>query len=241
MKVFSSIQPLNTNGNHSTFIIEWNLIAQLVKKWSRNRDSDNNRVKEMVEYYNSGGYIPFVMHLAYLEDEGLVCYKGNTRREVCNSVNNNSLKVIIDLMHPATQQSVLETFNNLSKSIQLPVLHLSESKNVKGEIITLVETYETTYPLFISTTGRCNRPHFNREIFIENVHEIYTHLDSQVSVKDIGLLLTRLNKCYSQQELCNKHATYTKNTIDKCKKYGLWLFLERKIPCAHIKLLHLQQ
>lgn len=73
---------LYEDGLHKCFLIKWKAIEPLCKKWSRNRNVDNERVKEMMEYYKAGGYIPRIIHLAELEAEGLACYDGNHRREV---------------------------------------------------------------------------------------------------------------------------------------------------------------
>ena len=74
-------QPLYSHGSHMGFIVRWNLIAPLVKKWSKNRDPDPLRVAEMKEHFIKGGYLPNQIHLAELSNEGLVRYDGNHRRE----------------------------------------------------------------------------------------------------------------------------------------------------------------
>ena len=232
--LFPNDKVLYANGNHTVYCVNWYDISPNVKKWSRNRDVDETRVVEIVDTFKAGGHIPKMIHLAYLEDEGLVCYDGNNRRVAFNQLNSKMLPVIVDLMYPATPQSVFIAFENINKSVAVPALYLSESGTLKNEIIKLVEFYEIKYPLFVSASARCNRPHFNRDTFTDNIHEIYDRLQFKHTIAEIGLALDKLNTCYKNQQFDIKHANYSKNIITKCQKYNLWLFLERKIPAFHI-------
>lgn len=106
----------NFNG-HKGYMIQWKLIAPFCKKWSRNRDPDIERVNEMVEYYHKGGYIPRMIHLAELKDEGMVCYDGNHRKEVFNMCNDEAVMCVVDVLFGATQNDVYKAFNNINKSV----------------------------------------------------------------------------------------------------------------------------
>jgi hypothetical protein len=56
-----------------------------------------------------------------------------------------------------------------------------------------------------------------------------------ISVKDIGKLLEELNVEYSQGRLCRLHSMYKPHIVEKCKKYNMWLFIERIIPFEHVE------
>ena len=83
---------------HNGFIIRWKLVAPFCKKWSRNRDPDMERVNEMIDHYHKGGYIPRMIHLAEIKDEGVVCYDGNHRKEVFNICNDETLICVYVLL-----------------------------------------------------------------------------------------------------------------------------------------------
>jgi hypothetical protein len=55
-------------------------------------------------------YIPKMIHLAELNEEGLICYDGNHRREVFNLLQKDFL-CIIDIIFNATQEDVFYAFD----------------------------------------------------------------------------------------------------------------------------------
>jgi len=224
------------SSKHTGYRIKWSLVSPLCKKWSRNRDPDMGRVSEMHEYYKKGGYIPKLVHLAELEGEGLVCYDGNHRREVFNKFSDEH--VIIDVMFKASQKDVYDAFNNINKSVQLPAIYLEDqvTRGSLEDIINLVKSYETKYKQFVSSSSRYHAPHFNRDSFVDNVHAVYKALAPKgITIKDISGALERLNKEYSQGNMCRPHSSYKPHVLEKCQKFDFWLFLERVIPVEHVE------
>lgn len=225
------------DGNHFGFLVKWKLIVPLVKKWSRNREPDMERVQEMLDFHVKGGYIPKLIHLAELQDEGLICYDGNHRREVLNRSDCN-VECIVDVMFGASPRDVYIAFNNINKSIQLPAIYLEDvhdDASIRNDIIALVKTYERDYKSFLSTSSRCHSPNFNRDTFVDNVHNLYKSFNKTLTIAQIAVLLKKLNEKYAQGELCRPHSLYKSHVIDKCKKNGLWLFLERYVPFEHVE------
>jgi hypothetical protein len=239
--VISSLgRDLYTDHAHKGYLVKWQLIAPLCKKWSGNRDTDKSRVKEMIQYVASGGYVPKFIHVAELQDEGLVCYDGNHRREVFNSLEDPNLQCVVDVLFCASQSDVLEAFNNINKSVQLPAIYLEDSK-VKDKLLALVRQYEQRYKPFLSASPRCHVPHFNRDMFTENLDQIYKSFQGLVTIDEISILLSQLNGEYSQERLCRPHNTYKSNVVDKCRQYNFWLFLDRNICIEHVKNLYDRQ
>lgn len=241
--LFKSLgQELYSHGHHKGYFIKWNLLSPLCKKWSRNRDPDMQRVSEMVEFYKGGGYIPKMIHLAEVTGEGLICYDGNHRRETFDRLasGDNELECIIDVIFNASQRQVYEAYENINKAVQLPAIYLEEtddSHKVQSQIVTLVKEYEVKYKPFVSTSPRYHAPNFNRDTFVDNIYQIYKSLNGTVSISDLSTMLERLNAEYAKANLCRPHSAYKANVIEKCAKYGLWLFLERIIPCEHVERL----
>jgi hypothetical protein len=74
-------------------------------------------------------------------------------------------------------------------------------------------------------------------VFTENVSKIYTYLQGQKTVEEIGELLEKLNHEYSRGHMCKAHDKYPTGVIEKCRKHGLWLFLEREVSPEHVEKL----
>jgi len=228
---------LFSDGNHTVYYIKWSLLASLCKKWSRNRDPDSKRVKEMVQFCRGGGHLPKMLFLAEVEDEGLVCYDGNHRREVFQRLEG--VYCLIDVMFNCTQLDVLDAFTNLNKSVQVPLIYLEDvHEETKGEILQLVRKFEQRYPEFVKSSANCRSPHFNRDVFIDNLFDIYKAFEGAITVDELGVLLEALNEEYARGFL-RPHSIYTKpgqlHAIKKCERFHFWLFLERTIPFEHIE------
>lgn len=235
-RVFDSLgQSIYNINGHKGYIIEWRIISPFCKKWSRNRDPDLERVNEMIIYYNSGGYIPRMIHLSEIKDEGIVCYDGNHRKEVFDKCNDEKILCVVDVMFNATQNDVYKAFISINKSVQLPEIYIEDTSNLKLDILQLVKEYEIKYKFLLSSSSRCHAPHFNRDTFTDNIYTIYKSFNNTITIEKIGELLDKLNNEYSQNRLCRPHSFYKQSIIDKCRKYNMWLFIEKQIPFEHIE------
>ena len=231
-------QTIYAINGHQGFMIEWKLVAPLCKKWSCNRDADVERVNEMIKYHRNGGYIPRMIHLAELPEEGVVCYDGNHRREVFNKCNDDVIMCVVDIMFNTTQMEVYKAFDNINKSVQLPAMYVEDTYNindVKADIVELVKKYELKHRPYLSTSSRCHAPNFNRDTFTDNIFNIYKSFGSSVSVEEIGKLLEKLNNEYANGHLCRPHSVYKKHLLEKCKIQNLLLFIDRTIPFEHVE------
>ena len=189
----------------------------------------------MRRFHAAGGYIPRMIHLAHVRDEGLVCYDGNHRRHVFNE-DGDDLTCIVDVMFDAQPSDVYAAFNNLNKAVQVPAIYLEDS-SVKEEILALVKTYEQDHRAFLSASSRCHCPNFNRDSFIDDVDAIHAYFNGALSIPEIGALLKRLNTAYSNASMGRAHTSFKPAALDKCRKHNFWLFLERHISPQHIEAL----
>jgi hypothetical protein len=222
---------LYTDNKHKGYLVQWKLVAPFCKKWSRNRDPDMGRVAEMRVFNDSGGYIPKVIHLAEVQGEGVVCYDGNHRRELLNELVEDDITCIVDIMFGATQNDVYVAFENINKSVQVPIVYIEENgEGCLSDIIHLVKTYETNYKPFCSHAARYHSPNFNRDSFVDNIHMIYKSLQGRATIKEIGVALEKLNIHYSNSD----HSKYPPKVIEKCTKHNFWLFLEKSIQIDHV-------
>jgi len=206
-------------------------MVPLWKKWSKNREPDQERVEEMVAH---GGYIPRFIHLAELADEGLVCYDGNHRREVLKRIAAGVC--LVDIMFGASHEDVYDAFVRINRGVEVPEIYMDDGDNILQDVTALVKTYETRFKPFVSASSKCHAPNFNRDVLTENITKIYRYLQGQKTVREIGDLLDRLNIEYSRKNHGDK---YKPVVIEKCKKHGLWLFLEREVSPEHVeRLMH---
>jgi len=234
-------EPVYQSGRHIGYMVPWKRISCYCKKWSLNRDTDVARINEMIEFFERGGYLPPFIHLAELHDEGLVCYDGNHRREVFNHFPDKEITCIVDVIFNATLEEVVTEFNNINKIVMMPSIHLETdderliTPRIKIEIMDLVKFYIEKYKKFVSSSGKPNPPNFNRDLFTENLTEIYKYFHGEVSIAELTGLLEKLNIAYSKNRLCRSHSTFGAQVIKKCTDGGLWLFLSRSIQAAHIE------
>ena len=221
-------------GRHVGYSVKFKHIDPICKKWSKNRNPDMERVKEMHEYYNSGGYIPKFIHLAELKGEGIVCYDGNHRRELLKLINDGDIECIVDVMFSATDEDIYEAFSSVNRAVDVPEIYLEDVSNIKDDVLELVKKYESNYKQFTSKSSRCRSPNFNRDVFTDNITKIYKYFNGTKTILEIEDALNKLNKEYANGKLCKSHSKYPLSVIDKCKKHGLWLFLEREVICEHV-------
>ena len=233
--ISSFAKKIYTHGKHAGFVLKYKHLKPICKKWSKNRPPDTTRVQDMYEYHMGGGYIPKLMHFAELKDEGLVCYDGNHRRECLQMIGDGEVECIVDIMFEATIDDVIESFKMINKAVDVPEIYLEDSMNIKDDVLELVKKYETEFKMFISKSAKCRSPNFNRDVFTENITKIYRFMNGSKTIKEIDELLQILNREYSKNKICKSHSHYKEPVIEKCKKYNLWLFLEREIPCEHVE------
>ncbi len=199
------------------------------------------RVNEMYDFYMSGGYIPQMIHLAEINGEGLVCYDGNHRRELFSREEiSKDIEIIVDVLFTASQTDVYKAFENINKSVQVPAIYLVDDdesnkvSQIKREILALVKDYEQKYKSCLSTSARCHTPNFNRDTFCENIYDIYQYFDGEFSISDIVNLLEKLNLDYSRR-VQQQQTKYKATVVEKCKRAGLWLFIDRTIQPSEIE------
>ena len=230
---------------HTGYAVKFSEFKKIpIKKWSGNRDPDMGRVNEMVELYKkcNMGYFPLQLHLAVLDDEGIVCYDGNHRRETLNRLElPDELNISIDIMFHANRSAVYKAFENINKAVSVPAIYFEEEDNtsyrIRDEINKLAREFESKYKDHVSPSSRFRKPNFNRDVLSDNIFQIYNDLNRTVSIREIGMYLDRLNTEYSNGNLCKPHSNYSSPIIDKCRKNNCWLFLERTIPTEHLQQL----
>ena len=225
--------------NHKIIIAEWSLVGPILKKWSRNREADSLRVQEIANHVRQGGFVPPVLHVADLKEEGLVCYDGNHRRAAFMQVSLPvGFKVVLDVLCNATQRSTFECFENLNKCVQVPAIYVDDNDDnhrVKEDILSVVQRFEKEYKPFLSTSNRCNAPNFNRDHFVDELYDFWKDYHGTFSIAEIESGLRDLNSLYSNKKI-DLHTDKMKSSVlKKCQKHQFWLFKERRLNTDHLK------
>lgn len=234
--VFQSIEPFitrpKTTGRHVPFFVtplffETNKITS----WNGNRPHDEKRVTELAEYMNCEKRCPGVVCLAMLEGE-LVCYDGNHRRL---ALSDQVPFVIVDIMFDANDELIMKEFNNINKSVSVPEIYVDQSSS-KEEIEHWVAYFCKKYHARMSTSMKCQKPNFNRDLLTQNVYDLQKDLEC-----DTGTLLRhleKLNTLYANDKTGRKmdKKSLSVQVLDGCKTSGLWLFAKsRTIPLGDVK------
>jgi hypothetical protein len=226
-------------GKHRTYFVPFSKIKDVIHKWSGNREPSPKRIEEMNEYYKQGGHIPFTLHLAILPDEGIVCYDGLHRLQVLKIIDDDRI-CDIDVLVDATQDEVLECFQNLNKSVQVSDVYIDTHHSVRDEILAYKKRFIQRYKPFASGSKTCQRPNFCESEFEQHIYRVYEEFGGNVSITTIIQYLEELNEGYKNGTIKqggNKKLPPRART--KCETKGLWLFAySKEINIEHVRQIH---
>ena len=187
-----------------------------VKPWKYNRPPDMTRIPEINDWMKEFGRMDGVLNLAYIQGEGLVCFEGNHRRLALDGLD---IPVFVDIVWDATHESLAHEFRRLNKSVCVPDLYVAEtSATLRLELEDAVAEFRKKYSSMESTSGRPQRPNYNRDRLTDEITRLQKEL-----VVPVGELMTRiyaLNEYYAG----NDKSKLTEKVRQKCEASGLWLF-----------------
>lgn len=187
-----------------------------VKPWKYNRPPDMTRIPEIHDWMKEFGRMDGVLNLAYIQGEGLVCFEGNHRRLALDGLD---IPVFADIVWDATHESLAHEFRRLNKSVCVPDLYVAEtSATLRLELEDAVAEFRKKYSSMESTSGRPQRPNYNRDKLTDEITRLQKEL-----VVPVGELMSRiyaLNEYYAG----NDKSKLTEKMRQKCEASGLWLF-----------------
>jgi hypothetical protein len=216
---------------HQGFLVEAQAVNQLVKKWSKNRESDKQRVVEIAHHIRNNGWVPPTMYAAVLPTEGLVCYDGNHRREAYRMLSPAMDKTLVILDVLKSHSDIYDAFQCINKSVPVSLIDTMidhDSMKMKRDIEALVKEYETRFHGFVSTSTRCNTPRFNRDNLKDQFYRFLTDQEG-TTVADLRVALGVLNDAYKNGVRAGaEHSRLKDRVLEKCEEEGLWLFAFRR-------------
>lgn len=210
---------------HTIYILSSKILCNLrdadkITLWSGNRPPDLQRVEELSLYLKKTGHVDGTIRLAYLVDEGLVCFEGNHR---LLALPDNIDNIIVDVIWKASARIVREEFLAVNKAVSVPSIYTGDDEVSKDKIHTFVTWFSKKYCIMKSTSTRCTKPHFNSDCLKTQLMEYYE--GNNYSLEEIFDGLVLLNEKYIEGYRPKGLTKYTETQYEKCEFRDLYLFL----------------
>jgi hypothetical protein len=219
LEIFLKEYLIETNiGIHSIFWIPIHIFNQLpIKRWKFNRPPDIDRVYEINECMKKTGHIDGIIYIALIDNE-LVCYESNHRREALKGLENIK-HILVDIIWNATDDIIKQEFIRLNKAVCVPELYIDKTIEIDLDKLRIaVDDFCKLYKCHKVTSGKPNRPNFNRDNLTDDLYLILK--ENKISLEELLLKLTDYNK----KLLLKDKTKLSEKIIEKCTASGLWLF-----------------
>ena len=191
----------------------------LIELWQFNRPPDEERVKEIAADMMKNQRVDGFIYLATVNNK-IVCYEGNHRREAIDHIPTSLQPIWVDMVWNTDDEFLKREFHRLNKAVSVPELYINTDLiSVKVDIQDFVKQFCTEHPEHVSPKPKCQRPHFNRDVFTDEI----TRIIKETGI-DVPTFRDRLQKLNEK----NKHSDHSKLSEairKKCEKSGLWLFI----------------
>lgn len=187
-----------------------------VKQWRHNRPPDMTRIPEIRDWMSQFRRMDGVLNLAYISGEGLVCFEGNHRRIALEGLD---IPVLADIVWDATDETVNHEFRRLNKAVTVPDIYVVETTaTLRVELEDAVAEFRRRFSYMESTSGRPQRPNYNRDRFTDEIMRLQKEL--VIPVPELMRRMYALNEAYSTKD----KSKLTEKIRQKCETSGLWLF-----------------
>ena len=220
LKKFLSDQHASSDDqeNHTVYWIPSQVFSKLpIKRWKHNRPADNDRVVEIRNWMQTTKRMDGIIYIAYVNNE-LVCYESNHRREALVGIEGMH-HILVDILWDATDDSIKAEFQRLNKAVSVPDLYVEDTPiDSISQLTEVVKSFCENYKKLKVNTNRPQRPHFNRDMLMDEFYRIMR--ENKISIEELGQRLSQLNQIMSMRD---KSKLQTK-VVQKCEESGLWLF-----------------
>ena len=189
-----------------------------ITMWKHNRPPDVERIAEIHAYMSVSKRADGMIYIACVNNQ-LVCYESNHRREALKGLTDMA-DILVDVMWNVTDDIVTQEFLRLNKAVSVPELFMAPDANAMriADVRNAVDLFCKNFPTMRSSTGRPQRPNFNRDGLTDEFYRIIT--ENQIGVDELGDRLMRLNREMSHRD----RKKLSEKVIAKCEASGLWLF-----------------
>jgi hypothetical protein len=208
------------HGTHHVYWVPIKVFNKLpITPWKFNRPPDSGRVDEIRTFMKEAKRVDGFIYLACINHQ-LVCYESNHRREALKQdMPDDMAQILVDVLWDATDDMVKAEFFRLNKAVSVPDLYVdSSAEESVTAVLSAVNTFCTKYPKSRSSSGRPNRPSYNRDAFTQEFVRVMKEL--RITAEELLSRLERLNT-----EMAGRpRGRLTVNVAGKCEASGLWLF-----------------
>ena len=159
-------------GKHNIYLSKSKNVLPYTVRWSKNRPSDKNRIKNIKNYILENGYIDGTIYLANI-DEGLVCYDGNHRREALNLIDKD-YDVLINLIDQPSGEYLEKKFQDLNKCVPVLDFYLENDKSLKDleKMNKITSHFSQLWKEHSKGSSKPRKPNFNQSTLQEKILEI---------------------------------------------------------------------
>ncbi len=203
----------------------------LISVWKHNRPPDPARVAEIEAHIRTTEMCDGQVLLAVVGGR-CVCYDGSHRLLACqNQFPESGMQVRI--LYNSTDEEVRGEFERVNRSIPVPELYFSEdeiSTRVSFLAQTAAKSLCENYGAYVSTSRRPRRPHFNRDVFVEDLGTVLKESlkdEAILALTDdtVGTWLTEVNQSIRAHHYTGTHRIKASAAIlRKCERQNLFLF-----------------
>ena len=226
-KIFG--KQLTYYGIHKVYLSSSKEIYKNTKIWSKNRPVDKDRIKLMADYFTKNEHIDGIIYLAILDDEGIVCYDGNHRRESIKYIDDN-YDVLVDVIEHPSESYLRDKFKSINQCVPISVLDENTAEftdKFKYMIYSVVEKLSLKWPEHKVIGPNPRRPNFNRDKLITIITNII--VDNMIYIETEDFLLEAIEKL---NEYIKKNiGTYKVSTkiLEKCNRNNCYIFLDKNL------------
>jgi hypothetical protein len=219
----NNIKIINEDSNYQLISLDYKTLKENynIKNWKKNRPADKFRVDEIYEFYlsNKITLLPGILYV-WLNKDKYFIYDGIHRYEALKKLNNDNINILLYINLSNNEDSIIEDFTNINKSIPLPSLYTENTEISKIHICqNVAEHLCKKYPKFVSTSRKPHTYNFNRDQIIDFISTFNINFKIKNLDYIIYQILIKLNNHAKNKILENKiiHPI-------KCKKYNFYLF-----------------
>lgn len=219
---------------YNYYRLNYSIIEPYVKNWSKNRIQCDLRIQEMINNYYIDNHLDFHLHLAFLQDEKMVCYDGNHRMQVLNQLLKEGIDNIINItvMWECSNEDIYKDFKNLNKQSIVPNMYIENAKytdKFKKDVDNIVEKYKNKYNTYkhFKPSNNPKPPHIQTDLFKNIITRLYDDIPdiNKKSLETVEELLKKYNLYL--KEKANDFIDPKKKIFDKCYDSDLWLFIKK--------------
>lgn len=199
-----------------------------IKNWKKNRPADKFRVEEIYNFYlnNNIDLLPGIIYIWFYNNRYYI-YDGLHRYEALKKLNNNKIKIILYINFSQDENSIINDFTNINKSVPIPSLYteyIEDQSQIKKDVCEEIsEQLCKNYPQFVSTSRKPHTYNFNRDQIIDFI----STLCIDFKIKNISYIIYKI--LLSLNDKAKKLITENKlECPSKCKKYNFFLFYLKK-------------